>query len=78
MPKIHGIAVCMAVAGCASHATPAFHTPVASKACWEVARTRMNDAAANNYDPSLQQVIFRGTYQDCVLWQNKAIRGQRS
>ena len=32
----------------------------------------MNDAAANNYDASMQEVVFRGSYDECVRWENKA------
>ncbi len=31
----------------------------------------MNDAAENNIEPAMQQIIFRDTYDDCVHWQGK-------
>lgn len=73
MLRIAWLAImCACAAGCVTRADP---PPAASRAptgCGAVALTRMNDAAANNYDPETQQIIYRGTYQDCLTWQGKA------
>lgn len=70
MPRRAWITILLIVSGCA-HA-PAPRAPVAATGCGAVAMTRMKDAAANNYEPEMQQVIYRGTYQDCLAWQGKA------
>lgn len=61
--------VCVLVTGCATRADP---PPSAATGCAALALTRMQDAAANDYDQADQQIIYRGTYQDCLKWQDKA------
>lgn len=46
----------------------------ASRNCTQVAQQRMNDAASNGYDTDDQQIVFRGTYDDCVQWEAKALK----
>jgi len=36
--------------------------------CKNVAQQRKRDAAANDYDDSMQQTIFDGTYKNCIDW----------
>jgi hypothetical protein len=36
--------------------------------CDSVARQRASDAIANGFDTSLAELIYRGTYSDCVAW----------
>jgi hypothetical protein len=61
----------MAMAGCGTSPSSPHHPALASKACSDEAQARMNDAAENNIEPAMQQIIFRDTYDDCVHWQGK-------
>jgi hypothetical protein len=36
--------------------------------CRSVAEQRKRDAAANEYDETMQQTIFDGTYKNCIDW----------
>ena len=72
MPRLAWIVLSAGLAGCAAPAPTQTHAPLASKACSAVAQARMNDAAANNYDAAMQEAVFRGSYEECVRWQDKA------
>ena len=59
------------IAGCAAPPKPPQTTGLASKTCAKVARIRMDDARVNGADARIQQITFRGTYDDCVAWEAK-------
>ena len=44
---------------------------LASKPCAKVAEIRMSDARLTGSDERDQQIVFRGTYADCVQWEAK-------
>ena len=44
---------------------------LASEPCAKVARSRMNDWRINGADTTIQQIAFRGSYADCVVWEAK-------
>jgi len=74
------VAMCAAAAGCSvldvvkspdPPAPPPPHAPMASKRCTDFALLRMSDAAANGYDPALQEVVFQWSYKDCIALEDK-------
>jgi hypothetical protein len=36
--------------------------------CDAAARSRANDAAVQDFDDSVQQAVYQGTYADCLKW----------
>lgn len=71
------LAVCVAapwLCGCALEDDPPRAPHLASKACETVAEARMNDARVNGHGVRDQQIVFRGSYADCVRWEAKGYR----
>lgn len=67
------LAMPLAMTGCAMPNDPPNHPALASKPCVSIAQARATDAAENDIEPDMQQVIFRDSYNDCVRWQDKAV-----
>jgi len=72
-------AVVLCLAGCESDADfwPAFgdSQPAASATpayddahCQAIAYERAADAKANGYDDELREIVYSGTYAECVAW----------
>jgi hypothetical protein len=73
MRRVALIAACVVMAGCAtSSSMPPRHAPLASRLCTGQAQQSVDDAAANNVEPAMQNVIFNDAYANCLHWQAKA------
>jgi len=66
---ILALATILSFCGCASNPPALPH--LASRGCAAVAQNRMSDARANGYSEADQIVVFRGSYADCVKWEEK-------
>lgn len=57
----------VAIAGCAPlDAVPIQPPPMAQADCSEIAAAAVKDAAADQYDAVMQDVVYKNSYNECV------------